>query len=424
MQATFQRLITDFHEAQPRAVIERDYTIPLDSQKIISLIGVRRCGKTHLCYGLMNQLRTTVDPHNLVYLNFEDDRLFDLKLSDMDGLMEAYYALYPDKREECVYLFLDEVQNVANWERYVRRIYDTLNVKIFITGSSSRLLSKEIATSLRGRTLTYEIFPFSFAEYLRYQGISVNLNSSKSRSYIQHAFASYLTEGGFAETFQQQPDIQQRIWRDYLDLIIYRDLIDRYDIKNTHLLRHLIKYVMHNIGTLVNVNKLFNEYKGLGHKIGKDTLYQYLSYLEDAYAVFTVPIFRNSVQEEQRQPRKLYTVDNGFKTLLNSSLSADFSKLYENTVFIHLRRQHHEVYYFKDKQEVDFYVPGSSPRLINVSVDIEAKRTLDREINGLVEGINYLKLEQAELVTQHREEVIEIAGKTIKVTPLWKWLLV
>lgn len=372
----------------------------------------------------MNQLRTTVDPHNLVYLNFEDDRLFDLKLSDMDGLMEAYYALYPDKREECVYLFLDEVQNVANWERYVRRIYDTLNVKIVITGSSSRLLSKEIATSLRGRTLTYEIFPFSFAEYLRYQGISVNLNSSKSRSYIQHAFASYLTEGGFAETFQQQPDIQQRIWRDYLDLIIYRDLIDRYDIKNTHLLRHLIKYVMHNIGTLVNVNKLFNEYKGLGHKIGKDTLYQYLSYLEDAYAVFTVPIFRNSVQEEQRQPRKLYTVDNGFKTLLNSSLSADFSKLYENTVFIHLRRQHHEVYYFKDKQEVDFYVPGSSPRLINVSVDIEAKRTLDREISGLVEGMNYLKLEQAELVTQHREEVIEIAGKTIKVTPLWKWLLV
>ncbi len=423
MQGIFQRLITDFHETKPKAVVERDYTIPLNSEKIISLIGVRRCGKTYLCYGMMNQLRATVDPHNLVYLNFEDDRLYDIQLRDLDSLLEAYYALYPNKREERVYLFLDEVQNIPNWERYVRRIHDTLNIHIVVTGSSSRLLSREIATSLRGRTLTYEIFPFSFAEYLRAQDITVNLNSSRSRSYIQHAFASYLTQGGFAETFGQETDIQERIWRDYLDLIVYRDLVERYDIKNTHLLRHLIKYVMHNIGTLISVNKLFNEYKGLGHKVGKDTLYQYLDYLEDAYAVFTVPVFRNSVQEEQRQPRKLYAVDNGFKTLLNSSLSPDFSKLYENTVFIHLRRQHREVYYFRGQQEVDFYVPGAKPRLINVSVNIEGNQTFEREVKGLLEGMDYLKLQRAELVTQHREELIEIEGKAIAVVPLWKWLL-
>jgi predicted AAA+ superfamily ATPase len=423
MKALFQRLITDFQESKPKSVVERDYKIPLDSPKIVSLIGVRRCGKTHLCYGLINELRKTVDPHNVLYLNFEDDRLMDVTLADLDNLMEGYYALYPDKRDEQVYLFLDEVQNIPNWERYIRRIHDTLNVRIFVTGSSSRLLSKEIATSLRGRTLTYEIFPFSFAEYLRFHAIEVNLNSSKSISYIENAFARYLTQGGFAETFEQDADIQQRIWRDYLDLIIYRDLIERYDIKNTHLLRHLIKYSLSNIGTLVSINKLFNEYKGLGHRISKDTLYQYFTYLEDAYALFSVPIFRNSVQEEQRKPRKIYAIDNGFKTLLNTSLSSDLSKLYENVVFLQLRRHHREVYYYKEVQEVDFYVPGTQARLVNVSVNIEGTKTYDREINGLLEAMKYMKLDRAELVTQHRHEQIEIEGKRIDIVPLWRWLL-
>jgi len=424
MKALFQRLITDFHESKAKTVVSRDYKIPLDSQKIISLIGVRRCGKTHLCYGLINELRKTVDPLNLIYLNFEDDRLLEVTLSDLDNLMEGYYALYPDKRDERVYLFLDEVQNIPQWERYIRRIHDTLNVRIFVTGSSSRLLSKEIATSLRGRTLSYEIFPFSFAEYLRFHQIEINLNSSKSISYIEHAFARYLTQGGFAETFEQDEDIQQRIWRDYLDLIIYRDLIERYDIKNTHLLRHLIKYSLSNIGTLVSINKLFNEYKGLGHKLSKDTLYQYFGYLEDAYALFSVPVFRNSVQEEQRNPKKIYAIDNGFKTLLNTSLSDDLSKLYENLVFLQLRRNHREVYYYKGVQEVDFYVPGKHARLINVSVNIEGAKTYDREINGLVEGMKYMKLDHAELVTQHRHEQIEVDGKCIDLVPLWRWLLV
>jgi hypothetical protein len=425
MQALFQRFITDFQESPPKAAVARDYTIPLDSCKIISLIGVRRCGKTYLLHGLINQLRASVDPRNIIYLNFEDDRLYPLALHDLDSLMEGYYALYPDKRNEKVYLFLDEIQNIPEWERYVRRVHDTLNVQLFVTGSSSRLLSQEIATSLRGRTLTYEIFPFSFREYLAYQQIEVNLNSSRSRSYIQHAFNTYLHQGGFAETFGETPDIQQRTWRDYLDLIVYRDLIERYDIKNTQLLRHLIKYAMSNIGTLVSVNKLFNEYKSLGHKVSKDTLYQYLSYLEDAYALFSVPIFRNSVREEQHHPRKIYAVDNGFKTLLQTSLSPDYSKLYENLVFLHLRRHSREVYYFKQVQEVDFYVPENAVRpaqLVNVSVDIRAPATLEREINGLLEGMRYTGLDEAVLVTQEREEVLEVDGKRIRIVPAWLWL--
>ncbi len=423
MKELFQRLITDFQEAPPKQVITRDYSIPVDSRKIISLIGVRRCGKTYQLYSLIEQLRQRVDPRNIVYINFEDDRLYPLTLKELDSLIEAYFELYPEKRAEKVYLFLDEIQNIPEWERFVRRIYDTLNLQIFVTGSSSKLLSKEIATSLRGRTLTFEIFPFSFKEYLSYKKIEINLNSSKSLSFIKNALTSYIKEGGFAETFGEEADIQKRILRDYLDLIVYRDVIDRHNLKNRAFFKHLIKYAFSNVGTLISYNKLYNEYKSLGYKISKDTIYHYMEYLEDAYALFTVPIFRNSVREEQRHPRKIYSIDTGFKTLFHTSISAEHSKYYENSVFLHLRRRSSQIYYFKQKQEVDFYVDSAQPQLINVSYDISHLETRRREIEGLHEGMDYLNLKQATLITHDHEEIIEADGKTVSITPLWKWLL-
>ena len=337
--------------------------------------------------------------------------------------MEGYYELYPQKRNEKVYLFLDEVQNIDGWERYVRRIYDTLNLQLYITGSSSKLLSSEIATSLRGRTITYEIFPFSFREYLRYKEIEINLHSSKSISFIKNAFESYVVDGGFAETFDESPDVQKRILKDYLDLIIYKDIIERYHIKNQSLLKHLIKYMFVNMGTLVSINRLYNDYKSQGYKVGKDTLQDYLSYLQEAYALFTTPIHRHSVREEQRNPKKLYAIDNGFKKLFSISPSDDFSKLYENLAFLHLRRTSSEVYYFKDKQEVDLYVHNDPEQLINVAYQIENTQTLQREVNALREGMRYFRLKRACLVTAQREETIEVDEGLIEVIPMWKWLL-
>ena len=423
MKETFKKLIVNFQERTFGNIVPRDYEIPTTTKKIVSLIGVRRSGKTYILFSLIEKLRQSIDPQNIIYINFEDDRLFPLTLEKLDDLMEGYYELYPKKREEKVYLFLDEVQNIEGWERYVRRIYDTLNLQIYITGSSSKLLSSEIATSLRGRTITYEIFPFSFREYLRYKEIEVNLYFSKSISFIKNAFNSYLVDGGFAETFDETPDVQKRILKDYLDLIIYKDVVERYTIKNQSLLKHLIKYMFVNMGTLISVNKLYNDYKSQGYKIGKDTLQDYLSYLQEAYTLFTTPIYRNSVREEQRNPKKLYAIDNGFKKLFSISLSDDYSKLYENLAFLHLRRKSSEVYYFKAKQEVDLYVCTNKEYLVNVSYLIEDEKTLTREINALKEGMRYFKLDRAYLVTAQRDELIEVDEGTIEVVPMWKWLL-
>jgi len=423
MKETFKKLITNFQERSFGTIVPRDYDIPTETKKIVSLIGVRRCGKTYILFSLIEKLRKSIDTRNIIYINFEDDRLFPIALKDLDSLLEGYYELYPQKREEKVYLFLDEVQNIEGWEKYVRRIYDTENVQLFVTGSSSKLLSSEIATSLRGRTITYEIFPFSFKEYLGYKNIEINLYSSKSVSYIKNAFDAYLVDGGFAETFDESSDVQKRILKDYLDLIVYKDIVERYHIKNQNLLKHLIKYMFVNMGTLISVNKLYNDYKSQGYKVGKDTLQDYLSYLQEAYTLFTVPIHRNSVKEEQRNLKKLYAIDNGFKKLFTISISNDYSKLYENLAFLHLRRSTDEVYYFKQTQEVDLYIKTDKEYLVNVAYQIDDEKTLQREIGALAEGMKYFNLTTSYLVTAEKEETIEVDEGSIEVIPMWKWLL-
>jgi len=422
MKKQFKTIILDNQEREFKDITPREYDIPMKTKKIVSLIGVRRCGKTYILYSLIEKFRKKVAKENIVFINFEDDRLFPISLKNLDDLIVAYYELYPNKRKEKVYFFLDEIQNIEGWELFVRRIYDTLNIQIYITGSSSKLLSSEIATSLRGRTITYEIFPFSFKEYLVHKKIKVNLHSSSSISFIKNAFNSYLMEGGFAETFDETKEVQRLILKDYLDLIVYKDVIERYAIKNHSLLKHLIKYFFVNMGTLVSFNKLYNEYKSMGFKVGKDTIYDYVSYLQEAYTVFMMPISRNSVKEEMRNPKKIYVIDNGFKQLFDISVSKDYSKLYENVVFLHLRRKTQEVFYLKEKQEVDFYLKNEK-KLINVSYEIENKSTLNRELKSLEEGMKNLNLKESFLITSEREEEIKLDEKTVFVIPLWKWLL-
>jgi len=424
MKNIFKRLITDFIEKDMKNILSRKFNIPLESKKIISLIGVRRSGKSSLLFDTINKLRINIERENIIYLNFEDDRLYPLELSSLDLILESYYELYPKKRDEKIYLFLDEVQVVNNWEVYVRRIYDNENIQIYITGSSAKLLSTEIATSLRGRTITYEIFPFSFKEYLEYKDINVNLNSSKSLSFINNELNNYLFDGGFAETIGEENSISRKILSDYLELIVYKDIVDRHNITNRSLLKSLNKYCFTNIATLVSFTKLYNEFKSQGFKLSKDTIFNYLSHLEDAYAIFTLPIYRNSVKQEQRNPKKVYAIDNGFKKIYDYAIDKDISKLYENIVFLHLRRKTKDLYYFKQKQEVDFYARVEGKEyLVNVSYIIEDEKTRKREIDGLLEAMEYFKLDIAYLITKDEDSIVQIEDKKIYIEPLYKYLL-
>ena len=417
-------IITDSQEKDMSHVMDRDIQIPLNTGKVISLVGVRRSGKTHLLYSIINKLRKTTDPKNIVYINFEDDRLFPLELKDLTNLLDAYYELYPDKKNERVYFFFDEIQNVQYWEKFIRRLYDTENCTVFITGSSAKLLSREIATTLRGRTLSYEVFPLSFSEFLRFKKINTDFYSSKSLAKIKNAFSEYLIKGGFPEIVNYDSTIFMKTLQEYIDLIMFRDVIERYNISNTFLLKRLIKFCFTNISTHVSFNKLYNDFKSQGISLSRNTVYEYIACLEDAFALFTIPIYAKSVREQWRNPRKIYTVDVGFKTAMDYPFSIDIGRVFENIVFLELRRKSEKIYYFKGKHEVDFYyTSGGKEHLLNVSYEMESPATRAREIKGLIEAMKSLSLKEGSIITAEHKDMIKTDVGKINVIPLWEWLL-
>ena len=418
----FKQIVIDNQEKNFDYVFERDIDFPLSTNKIVTFTGVRRSGKTHLMYHTIKRLRKTIPNENIVYVNLEDDRIFPLNLQDLSLFSEAYYEIFPDKKSEKVFFFFDEIQIVENWEKYIRRLYDTENCQMFISGSSSKLLSSEIATNLRGRTLTFEVFPLSFREYLRFNKVKINIYSSKSKSQIVNYFEKYLRHGGFPELLFENERFSRQVLQEYIDLILYKDLIERYKITNHYLMKYLVKYCFTNISTLLSFNKLFNDLKSQGIQLSKNTLYNYMQYLEDAFAVFSIPVYSRSVAEQSKNPKKIYSVDIGFKTAI--SFSSDIGQKFENIVFLQLRRITKEVFYWKSIQEIDFiYIHNDKLKLINVTYDLSNTTTFKREINGLSEGMKKTNTSEAILINSEKEDTIITDNKTIYIVPLWKWLL-
>ena len=248
----FKLLVRDFIERDLSHVKERELSLPMDVDKVVSIVGMRRTGKTFLLFLLARKLRNRVPRENVVYLNFEDDRLFPLELGDMALLVQAYYELFPGKKEERVYFLFDEIQNVPNWETFIRRLQDTEKCHIYITGSSSRLLSREIATALRGRTVSYEVFPLSFREFLAFKGVKYVPYSSRSDAEVRHNFADFLKRGGFPEVVNYHEDLLLRTLREYLDMVIYRDIVERHGVTNLFVIKYLMNHLIRNMGNLVS----------------------------------------------------------------------------------------------------------------------------------------------------------------------------
>ncbi len=418
----WKQIIADSQERDYSRVVPRDIEIPLDSGKIISLIGVRRSGKTNILYSLIHRLRQMVPADAIVYVNLEDDRLFPLTPHDLGGFLDSYYELFPQNRDRRVYFFFDEIQNAPEWERFIRRLDDTENCSVFVTGSSAKLLSREIATSLRGRAIPFEVFPLSFSEYLRFREIKPGI-SSRAISLMKNAFAEYCRSGGFPETVGLEDQRVKQILHEYLQMIMYRDVAERNGVGNLFLLKSLIKHCFTNISNPLSLSKLYNDFRSQGIQLSRNTLFDYISYLEDAFALFLVPVNSVSQREVMRNPRKLYAIDHGLKAVVELATGADIGRIYENIVYLQLRRKCQNICYGRQKQEIDFVLPeGESPRLINVAYDISDLETRNRELNGLVEGMRGLGVGEALLLTADVEETVTVEEGMIRILPLWKWL--
>ena len=426
-----KRLIVEFHESELPELIERKIIdVDLSTRKIVSIIGPRRCGKTYYLYYLMKKLaQQGVDKSRLLYVNFEDERILPFNVKDFNAILEAYFELYPENKNKEIYVFFDEIQNVDGWEVAVRRIYDKEKARIFITGSSSKLLSMEISTALRGRTISYELQPFSFLEVLTAKGVDVtpDLLYSSKRFRVKKLLEEYMEFGSFPEVVLEESENNRiRILQEYLSTIFFRDLVERYSVKNTILLRELVRFLVSNISRYFSASRFYKLAKQ-NFRITKRTVLNYCAYLEDVRLIIFVKKF-GTLKEQMVSSRKVYCVDVGFKTASGFYTSEDFGRIAENLVFLKLRESQLkdplvEIYYWKEKHEVDFIVKRGNTieKIIQVCWDVEGAK--EREVKGLIEASRFFRVKEGVVITGDFESEEVVEGVKIKYVPLWSWLL-
>lgn len=416
-------VIKDFHEKGVPWLIERDLQIPTEIpiKRVISIIGPRRAGKTYSMFQLIKNLLAKYNITQILYLNFELTMLKSLSSEDLDLILETFYEIYPENRNKKVWFFLDEIQNIEGWERWVRTLLEE-GINVFISGSSSKLLSREIATQLRGRALTYTIFPFSFAEFLRARKIEVKkYMSSREKAIVMKELRDYLNLGGYPEVILY-PKEKEKIISEIIETTIYRDVVERYRFKNLKVLRMLISFLVNSATKNFSIHKFYNFLKSQGIKVTKTTLYEYLEALKDVFFVFTLHRFSYSLKKIEQTLPKIYLVDNG---ILYTNGITDKGKLMENLVLTELKRRGKDIYYWSNSYEIDFVVREKKKikQLIQVCYDVTEYETKEREIKGLLKASKELKCKDLVVITWDYEAEEKINRRKIKFIPLWKWLL-
>lgn len=393
------------------------------------VIGMRRTGKTWFCYQKIKELLGSgIKKEEILYLNFEDERLLDFSVNKFQEILDVYFGKYPEHRNTRCYFFFDEIQRIDQWEMFIRRLLDTENLQIFITGSSAKLLGSEIATSLRGRSLPIEIFPFSFEEYLKFHGLFSDRPKTfgaNTSSILRKAVKDYMEAGGFPEVQKTDLDVRIEILQGYIDSVLLKDIIERHKVSNVLVLKHLVRHIMNSSGGQFSVNKFFNTMKSMSIKCTKNSLYEYLDHLTDAFLFYKVPIHSRSEKSRLINPAKIYTIDTGLLNAMTFRNSNNCGQSLETLVFMHLRRGGYDVDYLntKDGREVDFFTRdriSGETQLIQVCWEMSDKKTFARELHGLKSAMDELSLQTGTIVTWDDETVIE---NKIKIIPIWKWLL-
>lgn len=402
----------------------------LKVRKIVAVTGFRRVGKTFLLLGLAERLLQEKTRKQVVYLSLEDERI-PLTTEFLTGLLPAIKEHYGNLPE---YLLLDEIQNVPNWSKWARRVHDNEETELFLTGSSSKMSSKEIPTELRGRFLEINLFPLTFREFLSFKGIPLReelLGAANEKAGLLNALQEYVANGGLPEIVLAGEDKRDETINSYYQTVVRRDIIERNKVKNEEALKALLQLLLNS--TTYSVSKLYDTLKSAGHAVGKTTLQHYLGYVENSYFAFSTKIFSYKAKDRLAHPRKIYFIDNSFINRYSTKFSDNNGRLYENLVAITLKRKTRptgELCYWKSSDaEVDFVLEedGKARQLIQVSYDVTEPATKKREARALLQASKELNCNNLTVITKDYKKTEEFTwfGTTRKITftPLWKWLL-
>ncbi|MCL5774089.1 MAG: ATP-binding protein [Firmicutes bacterium] len=395
-----------------RALVDK---IDVKSGEIVDIVGPRRSGKSSVLKLLMRSLRE----ESWLYINFEDPFFIDNNTPQIiEELIETYEQYYSSKLK---YLFFDEIQNIKHWEKVIRKLRDGSRYKIFVSGSSSKLLSRELSSLLTGRHLSYNLMPLNFREYLSFK--KINLKSEKDfilqEMKIARYFDRYLKLGGFPKIVLEE---NEELLKQYYFDILEKDIVGRYDIRQKNVLEKMGLYLLSGAGKVLSIASVERAFD-----VSFQAASNYLEYFKDAFLVFEVPQFSYSLKRQQKSLKKIYAVDTGLANAVSFRFSEDYGRMLENCVFLHLCQFFEEVYYYKTKSdlEVDFFVKkgNQKPELIQVCADLSEEKTKKREIKALVEAITELGLSSALILTGYYRDTVKVNNYTIKVIPVSEWVL-
>jgi len=400
MDAIKQYLI-DFQK-KTFETFDRDLKIKLTKEFITSIIGARRVGKTYYLFNLINKMR---DRKEVLYVDFESSEFLDFDGKNLKNLISLHLQLFGRLK----YIFFDEIQSLKNWQKGLRDIYETKKYFICITGSSSKLLSKELATELRGRTITYTLYPLSFKEILSLKGISFQskLISTDEKNKILFAFNQYLKIGGYPQIVKE-PKLRDQIIKDYKDLVLFRDLVERYHLKNLYVVKRFFEYLITSFAKEISLDRFYNYLKSQNVSLSKKTLYVYLDYFESSLFFHFLRTYK--IREKLK---KVYLNDVVFG-------QEEQGRRLENLVFLHLSKKNKKVVYFKDKRECDFVIPKKEAIQVVWSLNRDNRK---REVEGLEEAMRYFRIKTGFILTYNQEKIIRDEKYKIKVLPVWQWLL-
>ena len=423
-----KEIIANWKEFKIPALFSRKHNIGLESDFIITISGPRRAGKTFVCFQIIEELiKKGISRENILYINFEDNKLIGADSNDLEKLLEVYFELYNIDKDKKIYLFLDEIQTVKNWDSWVRKIYDiNKKIKFVLTGSSSKLLSKEISTVLRGRVLNKEIFPLSFKEIVSWKGLKYNIKTivySEDKIEIKKLFNNFIQDGGYPAATYQKVN-REEVLQSYYESMIFKDIVERYRIEDVKKIKMLANLLLESTSKDISYSKLANKLKSIGMNTSKNTIVEFLSYFEDAYLFFQNIKYEYSQRKQLGSIKKVYFIDNGMLNSVSFKFLKDVGKLLENLIFLELRRRNKKIFYNRDNYECDFIIQEKEKvvQAIQVTENLNSENEKN-EVEGILEAMNKFKLKEGFIITLDEERDIEIKGKKICVLPVWKWLL-
>lgn len=426
----FQSIIALHQEEIPLSLHERSLQLPLNKQRIVTVTGVRRCGKSSLLHLTINRLLSSgVDKEQILYIGFDDERLANMDVSDFDEILQAYRLMYPDRPLSSVYMFFDEIQIVKGWELFVLRVYKSYCKNVYVTGSTAQMLSGEMSSALRGWPDEYTEYPLSFKEFIAFKGVKANRYTEEGAALMANMFKSYLLTGGFPQAVLANVETERvKLLQAYFNTMLFRDMIEHYNISaSPSVVRYFLKRVFNNITKPSSVNNIYNDLKSQGLKLSKDSLYQWLDYACNIFLLHKVPKYSKSIIKQSTSLSKYYVVDFALAKSVLLPQSEEKGKALENAVYMHLARhlnENEQIYYFNEGAECDFVIANDEgvKELIQVCWELDEFNT-PRECGGLCAASAATGCKKASIVTCNQAQSIHYGDLQINVVAAWDFML-